>query len=43
MLQVMPRLTHHSSAQLMMIGAMMSSDGKVLSETDLARIVYRTS
>jgi len=35
MLHVMPRLTHHSSAQLMMIGAMMSSDGKVLSETDL--------
>jgi len=31
MLHVMPRLTHHNSAQHMMTGAMMSSDGKLLS------------
>ena len=31
MLQVMPRLTHHNRAQHMMTGAMMSSDGKLLS------------
>lgn len=30
--QVMPRLTHHKSAQLMMTGTMISSDGKLLSE-----------
>jgi hypothetical protein len=34
MLQVMPRLTHHNSAQLMMTGAMMSSEGKRLSKMD---------
>jgi hypothetical protein len=27
----MPRLTHHNSAQLMMTGAMISSDGKLTS------------
>ena len=39
MLQVMPRLTHHNSAQHMMTGAMMSSDSKRLSEEDSVRQV----
>jgi hypothetical protein len=43
MLQVMPRLTHHNSAQHMMTGAMMSSDGKLLSEMSFERAVLTTS